>query len=83
MKTTITPAERLQLVGLATIGRQHAAKADEAGDAMKELLGTETDDSGHISDVIWADRDVDWMLRGLKVKVEPAKRKGSNVFKRK
>lgn len=75
-KTTITKNERLQLIGLVTIGRQHTAKAEEARRAAHELLGFNPDEyegeSGYLDDAVFDgnNRSIDTVLRNMKIEVK-------------
>lgn len=66
MKTTITSAERLQLIGLLALAERGAKQMDEIHDSVQELLGGE---NGHIDDAIWDhnSRDADRLLGLLKI----------------
>lgn len=63
---TITPAEHQQLLGLVAIARDHQARSDQARDTMQRILGVPpeqlADDPHGVTDVIWADRELSWLL---------------------
>lgn len=71
-KATITPNERLQLIGLLTLAGRYSAQALEVERATKALLDVPEEDFGHVSDAIYDDgsRDADRLLERLGVKVE-------------
>lgn len=72
MKKTITKAEHLQLIGLLTIAEQHYKMVEEARQAINTVLGTD-DEHGDVSDVIYGDRPLKWLLgrNGITVKAKP------------
>lgn len=75
-KKTITKNERLQLLGLLTIGRMHNEKCNEARDAAYELLGYAPGkyegDSGHIDDALYDGNNIsaDALLKRLKITIK-------------
>lgn len=50
MRKTITEAEKLQLLGLQTLGREYYKKVDIVRDEMTRILGT---DDSLLHDSIW------------------------------
>lgn len=70
-KATITPRERLQLIGLLTLAGRYSTQAREVETATKELLGVPEEDFGHVSDAIYDDgsRDADRLLSRLNIVV--------------
>lgn len=74
----ITKSQYLRLLGLITLARQHNQALTDIEKAFTQILPKGTDE-GHISDMVWASRDLDDGLRILKigVKDEPAGEKES------
>ena len=76
MKTTITPAERLQLVGLLTLADGHNRAIKDIERATAELLGFAPGDEstdrkyGHVPDAVYGERAPDELLRLLGISVE-------------
>lgn len=74
MKTTITAAERLQLIGLLTLAESYIRKSTEVRDAVVELLDGRGDENveSHASDVVWdgVSPDADRLLDRLKITVQ-------------
>lgn len=70
-RKTITPNERLQLIGLLTLADQAERKLRELRLAVAELLGVDKDSDEFIDvigDMIWSGgSDADAMLRELKI----------------
>lgn len=65
---TITPDERLKLLGLFTLATNHYAKLREAEFAMNRALGKSGDDQGQLSDAIYAEqRTVEDFDKALKL----------------
>lgn len=63
MKTKITKAERLQIIGLLALAAQHNAALEEIKAATIELLAIEDDDKAQgVSHVSEAD---DWVGEGV------------------
>lgn len=73
-RTTITESERLQLLGLVTIARQHQRQADATTRAAEQLLGGPADRFGlddlGLYDVVAGEREVDWLLERNGITVE-------------
>jgi hypothetical protein len=70
VKTTISRAEYLQLVGLLTLAEQHNERLQEIDLAVGELL--EVDRSGHIGDEVYGGQgtaSADRMLKNLGIAV--------------
>ena len=69
MKTTITQAERWQLIGLLTLAAHHSKILDSIRDAAAAL--TESNRDGHVADAIYDDgcRDADALLGRLNITV--------------
>lgn len=70
MKTSITKPEHLQLVGLVALARHHTKHLEEISDAIKALLDEKEDDHGDISDVLYGDREIDWLLERREITVQ-------------
>jgi len=72
MKKTITQNEKLQLVGLLTLGIQHQEIVGRVEDAMAKLTGTEV--GGHLGDALYQGGrfDIDELLENEGVGVEDA-----------
>ena len=74
MKSELSRAEYLQIVGLLALADRHARMLTEIRQSVGDLLGISEGDAedGHISDAVWDDnsRDADLMLRKLKVTVK-------------
>lgn len=68
-KTSITPNERLQLIGLLTLAAQHNTRLKDIEKAMQAIT-TEVSDGGHTMDAMYSDYDVDELLRRLSLVVE-------------
>jgi hypothetical protein len=76
MKTSITAAERLQLIGLLTLARFYDKQTHAIRSATEDLLGiTSSDDAGlndpsdHVSDAVWDHHDADELLKRLTIPV--------------
>lgn len=69
MKTSITKAEQLQLVRLIALARYHDKFLTDIKESMCALLEHD-DETGDVSDVIYGDRDIEWLLERGKVTVE-------------
>lgn len=71
MKTSITTAEKYQLLGLLTLGRQHGKTIKELEEAAKEILEAEDLwDLGNFSDAIWdSDVTISAILKDIGIEV--------------
>lgn len=74
-KKSISPNERLQLIGLLTLARRHNAALVDLRSAALAITGEQDgdgvpDDCGHTSDAIYSDYDADDLLRRLEIAVE-------------
>lgn len=68
MKKSITALERLQLLGLLTLARQHNKIVDQTRDAITLII--EEDDS-LVHDAIWGyDVDLDKCLDNMGIKIK-------------
>lgn len=68
---TITKDQRLQLLGLLTLARDHAKKMTEVERAIHRIIGK--DDSSYLSyfsDAIFDERDIDEILKLEEITVE-------------
>jgi hypothetical protein len=82
MKTTLTSAERLQLIGLLALAERYNRLEAEVKQAVEDLVGvtpadrerTSPDYTGHISDAIYDDgsRDADRLLNRLNITINEA-----------
>jgi hypothetical protein len=72
VKTTITSAERLQLMGLVALAERYSTKLEDVLAAGVELLGAEDNEvvRDHITDALYNGQDLDEMLQVLAVRVE-------------
>lgn len=70
MRTTITDAERLQLLGLITLGQKHYRMVDEIRDNISEILEDEDKDS-RLTDATWdyPNSDIDELLKIMGIEV--------------
>jgi hypothetical protein len=70
MSRTITQAEKLQLLGLVTLGRRHNKIASQVSDAITEIIGT---DDSQVHDATWEqDADFEEALKNSGIEVEDA-----------
>lgn len=68
MKTTITNSEKLQLLGLLTLGIRHRQVVDQVEKAMAEI--TETEVGGHLGDALYeSDTDIDEILKRMGIAI--------------
>lgn len=71
LKTTITRAEYLQLLGLKIMADRHLSELDHLVDAAKSIVGEE-DKFAHMGDLMFTESmAVDESLRKLEIKVLP------------
>lgn len=73
MKTAITKSEYFQIIGLVTLAARLEAQLKEVHKATAAVLGvTEADDQfhGHVSDMVYGQREADEAIRLLGVEVE-------------
>lgn len=72
-KDKISRNEYLQLIGLQTLARQYDQKQKEIEASLLAVLGNpEKPESGSAAgDVVWGERDIDWLLEAYNVTVEP------------
>ena len=77
MKTSITQAERLQLIGLLTLAKHHNDHVEEIKSATLKLLDIPSDDgtvinnpAEHVSDAVYLSRGPDELLRLLSIEIE-------------
>lgn len=72
MSKTITESEKLQLIGLITLGRHHQQKVTDVEQAISKL--TDTEIGGHFSDSLYdtGNYDIDELLKREGVEVENA-----------
>jgi len=72
MRTTITEQEKLQLLGLLTLGQQHNKIVDQVREAIEKVI---EDPNGYsqLVDAIWEyETDIDKLLRNMGIEVENA-----------
>lgn len=84
MKTTITKAEHLQLVGLLALARHHDKALEDIKAAAVALLRVSPKDrtkgdgpslaDDYVGDAVFGSLDLDTMLQRLGVKVKPQNR---------
>lgn len=71
-KTTITPSERLELIGLMTLANRHHRILDEIEKVMEEII---QDNGGDVADAIYSTREpeekLETLLARLKITVGP------------
>lgn len=71
MRKTITSAEKLQLLGLLTLGIQHQTIVNQVENAMAKL--TQTEIGEHLSDAIYEQNtDIDAILETIGIEVTDA-----------
>lgn len=72
MKKTITENERLQLIGLMTLAKQHYEIVRNCERAMANLVGSEYEYEDNLSDQIYGSEtyDVDEALKNIDIKVK-------------
>lgn len=72
-KTTISESERLQLLGLLTLARQHSQIVDQCSDGIDEILEVQGFEKGgtHLHDSIWdkSAEDFDSTLKKMGIKI--------------
>jgi hypothetical protein len=69
MKTTITEQERLQLLGLLTLGIKHQRIVNQVDDAIAEIVQEET--GNLLSDAVYdGNDDIDHVLKNMGITVE-------------
>ena len=73
MKQTINQNTFIQLLGLLALAKHQAELQKSTGEAIAELLGTDYDTCGEISDAIYGHWDVRQLLGQLKIEIELAK----------
>lgn len=72
MRTTITENERLQLLGLLTLGQQHYKTIDSVREAIENII-EDPDGGSLLSDAIWDyETDIDKILKNMNIEVENA-----------
>lgn len=70
MRKSITEIERLQLLGLVTLARQHYKIVDQARDAISLII---QEDDSLLHDAVWDyDTDFDKSLASMGIEVEDA-----------
>lgn len=69
MKKSITQNERLQLLGLLTLARQHAQMIHATEDAMDKIMDNEDPFGSHLNDAVYDTASIDEVLKNMKVKV--------------
>lgn len=70
MTKKITPEQKLQLLGLVTLGRQHYKVVDEVRDAITNIIGV---DDSVLHDAAWDyDMDFEKALSDSQIEVENA-----------
>lgn len=68
--TKITDEQKLQLLGLVTLARQHNKVADDVVKAITKIIGT---DDSQVHDATWEqDADFDEALKNSDIEVEDA-----------
>lgn len=71
MKKTITERERLELLGLLTLGRSAAKRVNEVEEAMCVILEAEDGiDIGHFTDAVWDEATIDSIIKNSELAVE-------------
>jgi hypothetical protein len=71
MKKIITENERLQLLGLLTLARQHRVIINLSEKAMEEILKEDFNNLDWLSDAIWDDNTtIDEVLEHMDIKVK-------------
>ena len=70
MKKVITQSEKMQLLGLLTLAREHRKIVVLAERASADILEHEDEYLDHYSDAIWDDSiSLDNVLKNMKIKV--------------
>lgn len=70
---TITPEQRMQIIGLLTVARDLLHRMDDVERAACAITGEEP--GGHTGDAMWGERtDVDDLLGRLSIKCAPEPR---------
>lgn len=69
MKTTITEGEKLQLLGLLTLGRSHNKIVNQVNDEMARIVGDE-DKYSALTDAVYDEADIDEVLKNMEITVE-------------
>jgi hypothetical protein len=70
MSKVITQAEKLQLLGLVTLGRKHDKIVNQVREGITEIIGT---DDSQVHDAIWEhDADFEKALSNAGIEVENA-----------
>ena len=67
-KTKITEMERMQIMGLLLLAKDHNEKLAEIHNAVLSIT-EDADDIGHCSDAVYSDFSADELLRKLKITV--------------
>lgn len=67
-KTTITPAEHVQLHGLKALAETQVALLKKMEAAASAIVG-ETEETGHVTDCLWGSTSVDEMLKRFGITV--------------
>lgn len=71
MSKSITTQEKLQLLGLLTLGIQHQKIVNQVEEAMAKISGEEI--GGHLSDAVYeGDTDIDKILVNIGIEVTDA-----------
>lgn len=69
-KKTITPNERLQLIGLMTVAQDLYKRTTDCEAAMEKIVGYKEKNHGsHFGDAIYGNETVDQVLETLEIKV--------------
>jgi len=69
MNNKITKSQYMQLIGLKTVADSLLKQLENVEKAAMEITG-EDDSLGHTSDMIYGSRELDEMLKLLKIEVE-------------
>jgi hypothetical protein len=69
MKTKVSKAQYLQLVGVLALAEMYHAKLRDLHDAARAIT-EEQDNCGHTNDAVYSDFDADALLRKLKITVK-------------
>lgn len=71
MKKIITQSEKIQLLGLLTLARQHWKIVNQCNSAMCGIIGSDDfNDAGLLSDAVYDDTDIDSILRNMEIEVK-------------
>lgn len=72
MRKTITPNERLQLLGLLTVAQQHYAVEKQMAEAIDSILEDEEHYSLMTDAIYEAPTDIDVILKNMEIEVSDA-----------